>query len=635
VTEVLSTPPDLTACDREPIHIPGAVQPHGVLLVVRAEDGVVLQASANAAALFGQPLDQVLGVPYATLVTFREPLDDDGDRPGQSPWQRVALAGNGDGIDYSASIHFDVTRWLVEVEPTGQHFDEDPIRASYDFARRLDKDNAVPRAADRLAQTVRNLLGYDRVMVYRFDRDWHGEVIAEARVDTLEPYLGLHYPHTDIPAQARALYLRNRVRQIADVRYVPVPIVPVLDPETGAPADLSDVSSRAVSPVHVEYLGNMGVTGTLVASIIVGGRLWGLIACHHYRPLFADHMMREVTDALARAFAQRVDALEELAQVEVESTLMTVREKLITAFNESERIDADILADMAPQLLEVVDADGVAIFDGERIIRYGHLPTDDQLWLIRGEMVAAHPSGPDDIAGVMHTDAIGARFPALAGSEAAGSAAGLIFMPLHNDAHNAVLWTRGEQLRSVRWAGNPNLSKLQDIPGARLSPRLSFSSWQENVRGHSRPWDHQHLESARALRVLIELMERKHYQRSFALMRASLGRLPDAIVITDAVHRRWEDNTIVFVNDAFVQLAGHPADQLVGERAARLLAGGAAEADALERLGVGMRGTANTLAGLALRAADGAILHGQLELEPVSDDDMQLSHWLATFRRTR
>jgi light-regulated signal transduction histidine kinase (bacteriophytochrome) len=511
VTTTLPIPPDLTACDREPIHIPGAVQPHGVLLVVRASDGRVVQASANAASLFGRPIDAVLGMPYGELMSVRGGLDDDGDRPGQSPWQPVDINGNGTAVSYNASVHFNSERWLIEIEPSGQHFDEDPIRASYDFTRRLDKDHSVTRAADRLAHTVRNLLGYDRVMVYRFDRDWHGEVIAEALVDGIEPYLGLHYPHTDIPSQARALYLRNRVRQIADVAYVPVPIVPLADPETNAPTDLSDVSLRAVSPVHVEYLGNMGVTGTLVASIIVSGRLWGLIACHHYKPLFADHMMRDLADALARGFAQRVDAIEELAKVEVESTLMTVREKLITAFNESDRIDADLLGDMAPQLLEVVDADGVAIFDGDHIIRYGHLPADADLWLIRGELVATVPNGPDDIAGVLHTDAVVLRFPRLAGSDASGSAAGLIFMPLHNQAHNAVLWTRGEQVRAVRWAGNPSLSKLETIPGARLSPRQSFSSWQETVRGHSRPWDLQHLESARALRVLIELMERKHY----------------------------------------------------------------------------------------------------------------------------
>jgi len=505
--------PDLTACDREPIHIPGSIQPHGVLLVVDAATGVVLQASENIGDIVGVDLTAALGAPLGDLLTLPADLFDDDERPAHSPWVPVAFPKARKAVTWHAAVHAYDTRWMIEIEPRESYFEDDPIRVAYDLAHRLENDATVERGAARVARAIRTLLGYDRVMVYRFDHDWHGEVIAEARRDELEAYLGLHYPATDIPAQARALYLRNRVRQISDCGYVPAVIRPPLDPETSQPTDLSDVSLRSVSPVHLEYLGNMGVTGTLVASIVTNGRLWGLISCHHYAPFFADHRMREVADAIARSFAARVAAIEELAKIEVESTLLTVREKLITAFSETDSIDPDLLATLAPELLEVVDADGVAIYSGDRVVRHGHLPDEATLLRMR-DVVAMHKAGdsPDRIAGVLHTDSVAEWHVALADPAVTELAAGVIFMPLRAESHNAVLWTRTEQVRQVRWGGNPSLAKLENIPGARLSPRQSFDAWQQTVRGRSRPWSRQHLESARSLRVLIEVMERKHHQ---------------------------------------------------------------------------------------------------------------------------
>src|ERR1700754_578391 len=382
--------PDLSACDREPIHIPGSIQPHGVLLVVDASTQNILQASENAGAVLGVDALTMLDAPLHDLLTLPAGIFGGSERPAHSAWIPVNFPHGSKTGSWYAAVHAYEHRWLIEIERRDTGFEEDPVRIGHDLAHRLVNDGHAERAAARVARTVRNVLGYDRVMVYRFDHDWHGEVIAEARRDDLEAYLGLHYPSTDIPAQARALYLRNRVRQISDCTYVPARILPVHDPLTSQPTDLSDVSLRSVSPVHLEYLGNMGVTATLVASIITSGKLWGLISCHHYSPFFADHQMREVADAVARAFAERVSAIEELGKIEVESILMTVREKLITAFSESERIDPSLLATVAPELLEVVDADGVAVFAGDHIIRHGQLPDEDALLRIR-DAVAGGP----------------------------------------------------------------------------------------------------------------------------------------------------------------------------------------------------------------------------------------------------
>jgi light-regulated signal transduction histidine kinase (bacteriophytochrome) len=624
--------PDLTACDREPIHIPGSIQPHGVLVVVDANTRQILQVSENAADILGVDLDTVLDAPVDEVITLPPNLFDDDERPAHSAWVPVSFPNATRPLSLYASVHAYDTRWMIEIEPRESYFEDDPIRVGYDLAHKLELDPSVERASTRVARTIRNLLGYDRVMVYRFDHDWHGEVVAEARQEDLEAYLGLHYPATDIPVQARALYLRNRVRQISDCRYVPARIMPAYDPETATATDLSDVSLRSVSPVHLEYLGNMGVTASLVASIIANGKLWGLIACHHYRPFFADHRMREVADAVARSFATRVSAIEELAKIEVESTLLTVREKLITAFNESDRIDPELLASLAPELLEVVDADGVAIFAGNRVMRYGQLPDAEGLLRLRDFVGTGAQDGVDGITGVLHTDELGARYPALDTPSITGLAAGIIFMPLQEDAHNAVVWTRTEQVRQVRWAGNPALAKLENIAGARLSPRQSFSSWQETVRGRSRPWSRQHLDSARGLRVLIEMMERKHYQQSFALMRASLARLPDPIVITDASHDDWRACVVVFVNDAFVHTTNRSADSVAGLPMSALLADDPVALATLART-VNSQEAASIV--VSLRHSDGSLLPGHIELEPVADAAGGITHWMSVHHPAR
>lgn len=505
--------PDLTACDREPIHIPGSIQPHGVLLVVDAATGVVLQASENIGDIAGVDMNAALGAPLADLLTLPADLFDDEERPAHTPWLPIVFPNARKAVTWHAAVHAYDTRWLIEIEPREGYFEDDPIRVAYDLAHRLENDPTVERAASRVARAIRTLLGYDRVMVYRFDQDWHGEVIAEARRDDLEAYLGLHYPSTDIPAQARALYLRNRVRQISDCGYVPAIIRPPVDPETSLPTDLSDVSLRSVSPVHLEYLGNMGVTGTLVASIVTNGRLWGLISCHHYAPFFADHQMREVADAIARSFAARVSAIEELAKIEVESTLLTVREKLITAFSESDSIDPDLLATLAPNCSRLWMPTASPSIRAIAWYATASFPMKRRCCACATSSPAMRPAIRRTASRVCCTpirSPNGMRRSATPPSP--NSPAGVIFMPLRAESHNAVLWTRTEQVRQVRWGGNPSLAKLETIPGARLSPRQSFESWQQTVRGRSRPWSRQHLESARSLRVLIEVMERKHHQ---------------------------------------------------------------------------------------------------------------------------
>jgi light-regulated signal transduction histidine kinase (bacteriophytochrome) len=621
---------DMDACAREPIHIPGFVQPYGVLLVIDPESGRIVQASTNAAALLGVAPDAVLGAPWQSVLRVQ------GEQPSVTMPQAATSIGYAEAEFpqrevptehvWVAAWHLYPQQWQVELEPRDAERIEVSLRDALPTIRQLERDSSILEASHRVAREIHGTLGYDRVMVYRFDEDWNGDVIAEACRPELETYLGLHYPATDIPAQARALYLRNRVRQIAHVAYAPVAIEPTLHPQTGQPADLSDVTIRSVSPVHLEYLGNMGVSATLVTSIVINDALWGLIACHHYSPHFASHAMRDVADALTRALAGRIGGLQAVERARNETALLTVREKLITAFNDATAMTPELLGEMAPELMDVVDADGVAVFHGEHVTRYGTLPPDDGLARIREHIeLGDHRSLREGAVGALHVDQIGKTFPELA--DLAPMAAGFIFVPLMPQSRSALLWTRREQIQTVNWAGNPTLTKLADIPNSRLSPRKSFDLWQETVRGRSRPWSTLHLEGARSLRVLIELMERKRYQQDFTMLEASLARLRQGVAIIEQIGGEHAPLRVAFVNPAFARLTGREAAELIGCELGQLY-GSDASPEQVAQVQAQLRHGLAVYADLSLDVQDAAAQAFRFEFEPLPTGSDSARHWL-------
>ncbi|WDM67753.1 bacteriophytochrome BphP [Xanthomonas cucurbitae] len=625
-------PLDMDECAREPIHIPGLIQPYGALLVIEPADGRIVQASSTAADLLGVPLESLLGMPYTQVleVPAAQPFAVD-EQAQHLLHAEVRFPARATPPEHAwvAGWHLYPEQWLVEIEPRDARLMDVTLREALPLLRSIERDPGIAEAAVRAAKGLRSMIGFDRVMVYRFDEEWNGDVIAEARQPELEAYLGLHYPASDIPAQARALYLRNRVRQIADVGYQPSPIQPTLHPRLGTPVDLSDVSLRSVSPVHLEYLANMGVTATLVSSIVVNDALWGLIACHHYSPHFTSHAMRDATDAVTRALAGRIGALQAVARARLESVLLTIREKLITDFNDADQMTVEMLADMAPDLMDVVDADGVAIFHGSEISRHGNAPDVEALRRIRDHVESRHHKAlREDAVGALHVDAIGEVFPELA--DLAPLAAGFIFVPLMPQSRSALLWTRREQVQQIKWAGNPQLAKLADIPNSRLSPRKSFDLWQQTVCGRALRWSPLHLESARSLRVLIELMERKRFQQDFSLLEASLSRLRDGVAIIErglhsSAHR------LMFVNRAFAELSQTEVAELIGCDILALLADDAAKAR-VEVFEDALRVGRAAYVTLPLRTQHGPPVYRQFHLEPLPSPSGATAHWLLQLR---
>ncbi|WP_205472951.1 SpoIIE family protein phosphatase [Nocardioides sp. SYSU D00038] len=506
---------DLSTCDREPIHVPGAIQPHGVLLALDEETHRVVMTSANSGTMLGieaddalgRTLAEVLGEPVAAQVRDRieewavhEPLVVvlEGGRGGR-------LAGE----EVDVVVHRSGRRIVVELETFGR---PRSTLLSYQSARsamaRLSSHATVDDLVAQLAVEVRALTEFDRVMVYRFDRHWNGEVVAEQKRDDLDSFLGLHYPASDIPAQARRLYTLNWTRLIADVDYEPVRLHPVVD-DDGAPLDLTHSTLRSVSPIHLEYLGNMGVTASMSVSLVIDDELWGLIACHHYsgshRPAqdarAAASFLGQVASAQI-ADRERADARE--AALLARDALARVTTRIAAS---PEQTFEAIVSD--PELLRLVGATGVALRYDDAYVTAGAVPDPADVQRI----VAAMPDGLDGVP--VTTDHLAGLVPELATTPSAAGA-----LVIGSSPERWLVWLRPELVEMVSWGGDPDEKEvaLGDDDTVRLSPRRSFDAWREVVRGHSRPWEPWVEDVATGLRAHVNglLLQRSREQIALA-----------------------------------------------------------------------------------------------------------------------
>jgi light-regulated signal transduction histidine kinase (bacteriophytochrome) len=501
VSEVSSFAVDLTNCDREPIQFLGGVQSFGFLvavtsdwMVARASQNLEVFTGAKAADLLGRPLTELFEIEAIHAIRNRITLlrgPDVVERlfgltlvPGQPP--------------FDVALHFSGSAIVIEAEPASDDAAEaaNQIRTLTTRLTQADTKSAFLRDA---ARQVRAITGFDRVMVYRFDHAGSGEVVAEALRPGVDSFLGLNYPASDIPAQARALYLRNIFRVIADVDSAPSPIVPALD-ETGAPLDQSLSVLRSVSPIHIEYLHNMGVRASLSISIIVAGRLWGLFACHHYAPLLPSFAQRSAAELYGQMFSLMLESRERQEAREYEAQARAVTDRMMAAIAQ----DADLLTRaqwLGEMIMETIPADGVGVVIDGAVSLSGLTPNREQflaLLPVLNQMAASE---------VFTTDCLADHAP---GAERyAHVAAGLLAIPISRSPRDYVMLFRSERLRTVRWAGNPEKPVEYGPNGARLTPRKSFEEWSELVRGKAQPFTVSELQVARAVRTaLLEVVLR-------------------------------------------------------------------------------------------------------------------------------
>ena len=518
---------DLTNCNREPIHILGAIQPIGFLLALTA-DWIVARTSANVAEHLGKPPEAMIGEPLADLLPAKIIHDLRNRtamlRGGDAVERLFGCKLIEDGPSFDVAIHLSGGQVVIEGEPTsGEHGDATGMVRS--MITRLDQCADLATFFREGARQVRALIGFDRVMVYRFAADGSGEVVAEAVRAGIGQFMGLRYPASDIPAQARELYRRNLLRLIADVRAVPVPIVPTRD-EQGRPLDLSLSTLRSVSPIHIEYLKNMGVDASLSISIIVEGQLWGLFACHHYSPRCPTFERRSVAELFSQMFSMRLESRERQETVQYERRARDISDQLLGAVASDETLlkDPDWLGDI---LTNAIPADGVGVWINGNYAFSGTTPDVDGFRRIVRALNST-ASGK-----VYATDHIGSLVD---GADAfAGAAAGMLAIPISRSPRDYVVLFRNELVRSVRWAGDPHKPVEYGPNGPRLTPRESFAEWKELVRGRSQPFTTSEIRVAETLRAtLIEVVLRLADDASAERQRASARQ---ELLIAELNHR--------------------------------------------------------------------------------------------------
>lgn len=479
----------LSNCEREQIHLAASIQPHGALLAMREPDLRVIQSSANAAAFLGlsaSVADRCLDDICAGLASgVRAHLDD---ALTEVPVPIRCSIGS-PPAEFDGLLHRTATGELIlELERAGP-----PVDLSRHVERALQPivtASSLRALCDEAARLFRDLTGYDRVMVYRFDDEGHGEVIAEQCSPPLESFLGNRYPATDIPQIARRLYVRNRVRVLADIEYTPEPLVPRLVPGSGHDLDMSLCFLRSVSPIHVQYLRNMGVRATLVVSLMAGGRLWGLIACHHYEPRFVHFEFRAVCELLAEAIGTRIAALESFVEGQAELAVRRLEQRMIEAISR----DGDwrsALFDTANSLLPPLGATGAALLYDGNVLTAGDVPGTAQLRAI-GAWLDSRPRAPVTATASLGLDEL--EFEPLT-----PVASGLVATPVSRSPGEYLMWFRPERLRTVTWGGNPFKPMVTGDTPEDLSPRRSFAQWHQLVEGTSEPWSHADLTAARLI----------------------------------------------------------------------------------------------------------------------------------------
>jgi len=551
---------DLTNCERELIHLAGSIQPHGVFLAVDERHFRIVQTSANAGALLGLETQALLGQTVFALGGdvdgILRQLAAAGDLADPVPL-RCTVRVNTRQCVFEGTVHRVCgTFLLVELEPVevGDRvgLEHRQLLAHVDASvQMLGAASTIGTMADTVVRRVRDLVGYDRVMVYRFDPDGHGKIIAEARDPRLDSLLGHHYPSTDIPQRARELYVRTRLRVLVDVHYEAAPLLPRRLPDSDAELDMSLCHLRSMSPLHLQYLKNMGVTATLVVSLVRDGRLWGLIACHHYSPRNLSFAVRTAAELLAEVIATRIAAIENYAHAQVAIQVRRLEQRLIEAT--STEGDWRLALFRNPHtLLQPVEATGAALFFEGEILTSGEVPSTPEL---RALLHWVHGQGHD---GLFSCSAVARANPAL--ESLTPTASGVLAVRLSASSQDYLMWFRKEQLLTVTWAGDPTKPVIGNDP-LELSPRRSFAAWSEIVRGSALPWSSGETALARAFGgSLVDIILQVNAVRlliaehQLGQTRSAVANSREPVIIVDDSLR------VLFANDAFYQLARRPRD---------------------------------------------------------------------------
>ena len=514
---------NLTNCEQEPIHIPGSIQPHGFLLGLKEDTFTIDYCSANISEYIGIKHTDVLG------NTFTDVFGTDAktallkyiseDRMLSSLLLKMTLKEQ----EFLCTVHKSDTVYIVEAEPinTDAKLANEVYDQTSQFLLYMHSTHTLKELCELVAKGTREITGYDRVMIYRFDSNYNGEVFAESCREDLEPFLGLHYPHTDIPQQARELYMKNLLRLITDIDYTPVPIY-TIDDSKEKNLDLSLSILRSTSPIHVQYLHNMGVGATLTISLIYQKKLWGLIACHHYSPKNLTPEIRLAAQLQGHFITSQIDLRQSNEEYEIARKTRGALEKINNFDLTGKKSSFEALI-QKPELTNLCNASGVSIVFNDHVYKYGLTPSDEEIQYI-ANWLATYSNNTS-----FSTNKLVDLLPEY--RNLCQKVAGVVYHSLDIDSNNCIIWYRPETKTEVNWGGDPNKSIIKDKNG--LSPRNSFELWKEVVDCTSKEWLQPELDTAaayayglqRQINLILITQEEEKYRKLSELLRETNSEL--------------------------------------------------------------------------------------------------------------
>nr|WP_314498474.1 ATP-binding protein [uncultured Chryseobacterium sp.] len=514
---------DLDLCSQEPIHIPGYIQSHGLLIIINKE-GYIKYCSENFTQIISQQPEHILGKSISEFSSVFGKAKNH-----NFIMDLIALSWQGRNfkpvnpyqveigdIIYNVIISTSGENYILDFEPEASDLFNDPQNIVGASLSQMLADKNLETILNNVVIQIKSIINYDRIMVYQFHNDGHGEVVAEERNTDLDTWLGLHYPATDIPEQARNLYKKNFTRLISNVHETTVPVLSLSD----QPADLSNSTLRAVSPVHIQYLKNMGVVSSFSVSIIVEDELWGLIACHNYSPRFINFRQREtaklIGQVLSSCIGLRNQEKFQKEDMKLQTTVLEVSRSL-----HSEKI-SDFIPDCASALMESLKASGIAFLYQGELTSIGNVPDLSQIQEI-SELLQEGESG------FLATENSLSDFPKLQLNPVHYS--GFLGCRLTQDIKDCLIIFRPEIVQTVKWAGDPaKIVRYDDQGQPFISPRNSFEQWSQEVKGSSEKW------SATEKKALIEIRDEINFAvgRKTAELRILNEKLRDAYAELDS-----------------------------------------------------------------------------------------------------
>lgn len=491
--ENLDTTVTLTNCEQEPIHIIGHSQEHGVIVVCNPESLKITQCSENVLELLGISLESILNSHLSVLISSEGIKDLRHNLRTHKLLSQRQECINGEKCQIIP--HLSGANLVLDIEPAGETIEALAFQDQFiPILSELEGAKSIIAMCELAVIKVKQLFGYDRVMMYKFDEEWNGEVIAEGKEESLESWLGLNYPATDIPKQARAIFLKQGVRVISNVNFKPAAIIPQISPITGKPLDISKSELRSVSPIHIEYLKNMGVGASLTAAIILEGELWGLLTCHHYTPKFINYHQRQTCKFLTQVFSN--------------SLSVRTNKTFLNNFNASEGIKQELMSQLesipsikeaflkaSTKFTEIIACTGGALFQQGEIHLSGTTPTRSEvLDLIENFLLKKKED-------LFSTKNLAAHY--LKAQSYAKVVSGIISLQIHDENNTLLLWFRPEISETVLWGGNPEKDAIVKDGITYLSPRKSFEKWSQQHAGISKRWENYDIAAIEALQESI------------------------------------------------------------------------------------------------------------------------------------